>query len=64
MEVRRHLEAPAALSLEKETLVPTHRIGDWVSPQLVWTLWSGEKSLASAGNTTPAFQSVACHYTN
>jgi hypothetical protein len=40
--VRDELHAPTALSPEKEPLL---RIGS--APQLVWTLWSEEKSLAS-----------------
>jgi hypothetical protein len=36
----------------------------WVGPQLVWTLFRREKSLALTGNRTPAFQHIARHYTD
>jgi hypothetical protein len=48
--------------------VPPHAIQirwdvGW-TPQPVWTLWSREKSLASAGNRTSAVQLVARSYTD
>jgi hypothetical protein len=40
----------------------THWIGGWITPELVWTLLSGEKYLALARSRTPAAQHVAHHY--
>jgi hypothetical protein len=34
------------------------------TPGPVWTLWSRDKSLASAGNRTPAVQHIARRYTD
>jgi hypothetical protein len=47
------LQATAALPPMKEPRVPIVLEAVWV-PQLVWTLWSREKSLAPAGSQTPA----------
>jgi hypothetical protein len=46
----------------KEAAVPIGEV--WWSPEPVWTLWRKEKSLALAGNKTPAVQPVACHCTD
>jgi hypothetical protein len=51
------------LTLGEEAL-GTHFIGGWLSPESVWTLWKGEKSIASAGNRTLAIQPVACRHTD
>jgi hypothetical protein len=37
--------------------VPIVWEAEW-APELVWTLWNREKSLASTGTRTPAFQPV------
>jgi hypothetical protein len=37
----------------KRTPLPTGYEAEW-APEPVWTLWSTEKSLALAGNRTPA----------
>jgi hypothetical protein len=42
----------------------THWIGGLVVPDAVWTPCSGEKSVAPAGNRTPAVQRVDHHYTD
>jgi hypothetical protein len=55
MDVSGQDHAPAALLPRKMLQVPT---GQWAS-EPVWTLLSREKSLASAGNRTPAVQPVA-----
>jgi hypothetical protein len=39
-----------------------HCIGGWAGKRTVWTLWRKVKSLASAGNRTPAVQLLAHRY--
>jgi hypothetical protein len=56
-EVSGQLHAPAALLPGKEPPVPIGKKNGWV-PNLVWTLWSTEKSLAPAGNRTTAVQHI------
>jgi hypothetical protein len=52
---------PCRFTLE-EIAPGTHWIESWWAPEPVWTLWSTDKSLAPAGNQTPAVQSVARRY--
>jgi hypothetical protein len=61
MEMICQLHAPAALLSGKEHTVPIVWEAGWV-PELVWTLWSREKSLALVGNRNPAVQPVARRY--
>jgi hypothetical protein len=63
MEVSGYLHAPAAVLLRKETPVSIGYEAGWAS-ESVWTLWSREKSLASAENRTPAVHPVVRHYTD
>jgi hypothetical protein len=49
------LHASAALPPGKDPQVPIEMEAVW-APELVWMLLSKEKSLASAGSRTPAFQ--------
>jgi hypothetical protein len=52
MEVSGNLYSPTALTPEKFPSVPFGLgVIKW-APQLVWTLWSTQKSLALAGNRT------------
>jgi hypothetical protein len=46
----------------RERYTCTHCVGGWWVPQPVWTLCSREKSLAPAGNRTPAIQPVTRRY--
>jgi hypothetical protein len=63
MVVSGQLHAPAASPPGKEPPVPIVYEAGW-APEPVWTLRSGEKSLAPAGNQIPAVQLVACRYTD
>jgi hypothetical protein len=53
MEVRGQFHAPATLPPGERALVPIGQEIGW-DPDVVWTLWSGEKSLAPAWNGIPA----------
>jgi hypothetical protein len=55
--------APAALTPETGPPVSIRYEARWTTGP-VWTLCSGEKSHALAGNRTPAFQPVARRYTD
>jgi hypothetical protein len=58
MEVSGQLHVPGALhpvSIGWET--------EW-TPEPVWPLWITEKSVATAGNRTPAVQPIAVLYTD
>jgi hypothetical protein len=63
MEVSGQLQAQAVLPPRKEPLILIDSEAGWV-PEPAWTLWNIEKSLAPAGNRTPAIQLVARHYTD
>jgi hypothetical protein len=52
------LHAPAALPPVKEPQIPIGQETGW-DPEPVWMLWSKERTLATAGNRTPAVQPVA-----
>lgn len=43
--------APAPLFARGNSAI-THRVGEWVGRDTVWSLWKGENSLVSAGNRT------------
>jgi hypothetical protein len=53
MEVSGQLYVPAALPPKKEHLLSIGQEAGW-APEPVWTLWRRDKSLAPAGNRTPA----------
>jgi hypothetical protein len=59
----RLMRSPCCLSVYPPEMIPTGYEAGWVS-ESVWTLWSRDKSLVSAGNRTPAVQPVVCQYTN
>jgi hypothetical protein len=63
MEVCGQLLAPAALPPGKEPPVPIRYEAGWAA-QPVLTLWRKDKSLAKAGNRTPAVQPAASRYTD
>jgi hypothetical protein len=48
--------------LGRETLVPNGQEAGWAQ-ELLWMLWSRQKSLAPARNRAPAVQPIACHST-
>jgi hypothetical protein len=58
MEVSGQLHTIAALPPGKVPPVPTGQEAD-CAQELVWMLWSREKSLAPGQNRTPAIQPVA-----
>jgi hypothetical protein len=47
-----------------EKATSTHCIGGWVGPEPVWMQRLEEKSSTSAGDRTPAVQSIVRHYTD
>jgi hypothetical protein len=57
MEMSNQLHAPASLLPGKQPPIPVGEETAW-APERIWTLWSTEKSLVSAGNRTPTVQSV------
>jgi hypothetical protein len=61
MEVSAQLYAPADLTPGKEPTVPIEYEAGW-APEPLWTLWSREKSLATAENRTQSVQPVARRY--
>jgi hypothetical protein len=63
MEVSGHLHAPVPLPSAKEPPVPIGYEAVWL-PEPVWTLWTGEKSLAPSGNRNLAAQPVVRRYTD
>jgi hypothetical protein len=63
MEVGGQLHAPAASLLGKEPPVPIAQEAGWVR-EPVWTLSRRGKSVAPAGNRTPAVHPVARLYTD
>jgi hypothetical protein len=63
MEVSGQLNAPAALRLGKELLLPIGYDSGW-TPEPVWARWCGEKFPAPIGTRTlPIIQPVAQRYT-
>jgi hypothetical protein len=58
MELSGQLLAPAALSPEKEPLVPIGWEAGW-APEPVWTRWWREKFPAPAGSRTPTHPSYS-----
>jgi hypothetical protein len=57
MKVSGQLNTPATLPLRKESPLPIGKEAGWAT-ELVWMLWSGQKSLAPARNQTLAIQPV------
>jgi hypothetical protein len=58
MEASSQFQAPAALSPEKEFLMPIENEVGW-APESAWTMWRRDKSFALAGNRSPSAQPVA-----
>jgi hypothetical protein len=57
--------APAALTLRKEPPPPSvNFVGGWVGPKASLDTTEKKKSLAPAGNRSPAVQPMAHRYTN
>jgi hypothetical protein len=63
MKVSGQIHAPAALTPGKEPAVLTGWEVGW-DPEPVRTLWRKGKSLAPAGNGTPAVNTVPRRYTD
>jgi hypothetical protein len=55
MEVSDQLHAPATFPQGKQPPVPIRQEDGW-APELVLTLWTRGRSLASSGNQTPVSQ--------
>jgi hypothetical protein len=58
------LHAPHGRLTPEERASGTHWIGNWVSPRVRLNAVEKRKSLAPAGNRTPAVQPVARRYTD
>jgi hypothetical protein len=54
---------PGRFTPGKEPPVPIGQEAGW-APEMVWTLWSRDKSLTPAENRTPAVQFSAHRYTD